>query len=712
MMTFFAPVALALIMIFPWTHGRNFPLPMATSPAIGKLHQASAFASSPVAKNNPHVSNEYCRVLASKPFFAGNYLDDILIADRRYKCSLLARSLVSTQLFGSGSDDSDSDKENGNGGYFYDDFCEPIGDVSQTANEFLEGLAKVQQRQQQDSSEEDELPDFDDPEESVTKNNGKSMQTNRDDENLPSTAQEELIPIPLPKLPPNDDLTGSTVRQFSLGPDLILSDYAGSLGFDKVTDWQYFSTDPDSGERTPVAPRPMDPTQPTRTRSSSGSVVRVFRGEMAGLWRSRVRSRGLDSRVWLKEYSGDEALRLARAERKGLGRLQSRWLRNYLKDSGKQELLDLLARMENGEWIEVAQRRYVDGLTDTPTKEDDEHLASLLNLMLTRKAPFTALLGEMNLNDYYDDPEIDPNEWYKSLGVKPPQPGSVWLAFDYHGLSTAAAYAVPAVIQKSKLPPKRGPFGGIIEPPPLPAFKDRARYMVQGVLKGMVNAVASAHEAGIIHRSIGRNSFILTSIGQDKREAVSPYAVSVERLRVVLSDWGFSATLEEAVQEKEFAQRARLFDMPAATSYPGNKFPTDGMKNAAMEFAMAEDLHALGFVFLAMLFTTLAEPATLSAPMPPNDDDTWQRLFSEIFEKDMTEFRDYCANEDVWSSVVDLLDNEDGAGWDLLGDLLLARERVSQKWKDGKFGDPRESEGGDSSVTARQLLSKTFFTMK
>ncbi len=109
--------------------------------------------------------------------------------------------------------------------------------------------------------------------------------------------------------------------------------------------------------------------------------------------------------------------------------------------------------------------------------------------------------------------------------------------------------------------------------------------------------------------------------------------------------------------------------------------------------------------FLGMLFTTLAEPATLSAPMPATDDDTWQRLFSEIFEKDMEQFREYCRNEDVWDSVVELLDKEDGAGWDLLGKLLLSRERLRDWYKE-------EDRGMDTIVSASGLLSHPFFLMK
>ena len=107
--------------------------------------------------------------------------------------------------------------------------------------------------------------------------------------------------------------------------------------------------------------------------------------------------------------------------------------------------------------------------------------------------------------------------------------------------------------------------------------------------------------------------------------------------------------------------------------------------------------------FLAMLFTTLAEPATPTAPMPSTDDDTWQRLFGEIFNKDMVAFRDYCESEDVWDNVVELLDRDEGAGWDLLGSLLLARERLSTWYNDEEQTEP---------VSADSLLSHPFFAMK
>jgi len=163
--------------------------------------------------------------------------------------------------------------------------------------------------------------------------------------------------------------------------------------------------------------------------------------------------------------------------------------------------------------------------------------------------------------------------------------GSVWLVFDYHGMNTAVSYAVPLIVQKLKLPPKCGIFGSIVNTAALPQFYKRVRYVVQGVQKGMLTAVSTSHDAGIVHWSIGRNSFLLSSIRQDKREGTSPYVVVISRLRVILSDWGFSALAEDASQEKESCVRSRMFDIPRVDSDENQVAVNDRINTAAMEFA-------------------------------------------------------------------------------------------------------------------------------
>lgn len=296
---------------------------------------------------------------------------------------------------------------------FYDDFAGPIGDVISPSSSQLSSSAALQtsqeqqQQQQQDEEEEEELPEFTDNESSSPNNNSK-----------------ELISIPLPTPSTQTiDLTGALSREFSLGRDLLLSDYAGSLGFDQVTDWQYYTTDLSTGKREDRAANPFDPNQPSRTRSRSGRVVRLFRGEFTGRIGNLLRSRGLDSRVILKEFAvdiddddDDMLLNLAKDEQRSLAKLQSNWLQGYCM-TANNNAQQLLEQLENGEWNKAAQRRYVDGLTDTPTTADDEHLVTLLECTSSKKAPFTSILGQLNLNDYYDDEDMDPNEWYKSLGV-------------------------------------------------------------------------------------------------------------------------------------------------------------------------------------------------------------------------------------------------------------------------------------------------------
>jgi hypothetical protein len=70
------------------------------------------------------------------------------------------------------------------------------------------------------------------------------------------------------------DLTATQSRQFSLGRDLIISDFVGNMQFDEVTDWEYFyENEEDPSDRKIVNPNPFDSSKPKRTRSSSGSVV-------------------------------------------------------------------------------------------------------------------------------------------------------------------------------------------------------------------------------------------------------------------------------------------------------------------------------------------------------------------------------------------------------------------------------------------------------
>jgi len=183
------------------------------------------------------------------------------------------------------------------------------------------------------------------------------------------------------------------------------------------------------------------------------------------------------------------------------------------------------------------------------------HLVSLLS----KSAPFLGVLdGEVNLAEL--EGSLEPNEFYRSLGVPPPQPDAVHLVYEYAGLSTIQAYSAPAQVRRANLPPKKGFFGNVVEPPQLPTWNERAKY-VKAIMKGAIIAIAKMHESGIVHRSIGRTSIIISTTEMDKREAISPFKTTTSNLRIKLADFGFSGLYERSTLDEEFCTRARSFGL-------------------------------------------------------------------------------------------------------------------------------------------------------
>ena len=480
----------------------------------------------------------------------------------------------------------------------------------------------------------------------------------------------------------NVDLSGATTRQFNLGYDLILSSYAGAIGFDEVVDWEYYDN-PGEKVRNVVEPPPLDPTKPKRTRSSSGSVVRVFRAELAGSIASTLRSQGLEYRVLVKEFAGEKAEDLASAELETLGRLQSVLSANMIESA------------KRGDWANTASSRYLLGMEKGDTRKDDISLMQLMGVLSGKKQslPFVGILGRLNLAEYENDPNLDPNEWYRALGVPPPKPNSIWIVYEYAGLSTLKSYSQPPLLRWSKLPPKKGIFGNPVMPPPIPPWKERANYVVKCILKKSLEGLAILHENGVAHRSIGGSSIILSTPALDKSQPASIYTTSSFNTFTKFADFGFAGVISESCMDESFRRRAKTFGVDIK-----DQQLSTATSIQETNFAIAEDLHALGFVFLGALLTTLAEPKTENYKMPDTDEDSLQRLLGEIFDKDIEEFREYCEAEDIWSNVVALLDENDGAGWELINKMCFARERA------GKLGN-------DSLqlVTARGLLANPLF---
>ena len=87
------------------------------------------------------------------------------------------------------------------------------------------------------------------------------------------------------------------------------------------------------------------------------------------------------------------------------------------------------------------------------------------------------------------------------------------------------------------------------------------------------------------------------------------------------------------------------------------------------------DLHGLGYILLEVF---LASAAAQDAPDANTARSTelqaLKRLVEDIYEGDMGQFREYCAAEPAWSGAVEMLDEDEGAGWALLQQLVDCRK--------------------------------------
>jgi hypothetical protein len=55
-----------------------------------------------------------------------------------------------------------------------------------------------------------------------------------------------------------------------------------------------------------------------------------------------------------------------------------------------------------------------------------------------------------------------------------------------------------------------------------------------------------------------------------------------------------------------------------------------------------------------------------------------QRLLGEVFVWGLEDFQRYCRDEPDWQAAVQLLDADDGAGWELLRDMCAGSAGASE----------------------------------
>ena len=179
-----------------------------------------------------------------------------------------------------------------------------------------------------------------------------------------------------------------------------------------------------------------------------------------------------------------------------------------------------------------------------------------------------SLLGHMQSDSSFDSAVFRDN-WSRSIpSTPPPASGNLWLVFRWEGLATVGAF--PRVPQPR---PWLDLTGGR-------QMRDaRAKYLM--VLTGRcLQVLAYLHGKGVVHRSLGPSSLLLSTSQQDE----------AERLTVSLIDLGFAASASSLPQEEVENAMRRGASSPLAV----------------LPMLALNDLHGLGYVLLELFLASAA----------------------------------------------------------------------------------------------------------
>mmetsp|Transcript_17704 Transcript_17704/g.36250 ORF Transcript_17704/g.36250 Transcript_17704/m.36250 type:complete len:510 (-) Transcript_17704:172-1701(-) len=310
--------------------------------------------------------------------------------------------------------------------------------------------------------------------------------------------------------------------------------------------------------------------------------------------------------------------------------------------------------------------------------------------------PYTVLLGE------YDVPpesqqQIDGGDWTDQLGTTPPRANARWLVYEFDGTSTVASFSVPTAtrVNAARNARERLGRGAGLGLPPLPEavpWEAAAKFAVAGVMKKSLEALALLHESGLAHRSVCGEALVLSAQSQDKGTALQ--RCDSDLLVVKLGILGFSSPLSES-SPGSLASAARW--LPATDASPSTSSSPPSFSTIALaSLSVAEDLHALGLTFLALLLGTLAEAENGSgssgdaaAAVPGLQPRDLERLLDGAFAADDDAvvgfgsggFADYIASDPQRTRAVKLLEANGRCGWNFLGELLSARQFLKSRPK-------------------------------
>lgn len=254
--------------------------------------------------------------------------------------------------------------------------------------------------------------------------------------------------------------------------------------------------------------------------------------------------------------------------------------------------------------------------------------------------PVATLLGTFITDESFESPGFA-QTWARRFpkSPNPPQAGAPFLVFRWEGIQTGLSCATS---KDTDVDAGTRLFDGWF---PGNLIRRKATFL-RNFMANALDALLYLHATGgIVHRSMGLASIMVNTT--EYRLASS--------LMVKIRDLGFAKPVS-ALVAGEGLEKARK----AGAMTPG----------AIANFYFAEDVYALGYAFLELVFSVYSgRPVT---------QDKFKTLFEDTFRLDIDDFRQYCKEDPDWSQAVEFLDSAEGAGWATIQSLLSAREKFAE----------------------------------
>lgn len=251
--------------------------------------------------------------------------------------------------------------------------------------------------------------------------------------------------------------------------------------------------------------------------------------------------------------------------------------------------------------------------------------------------PVATLLGTFITDESFDEP-LFRRSWPKRFpnSPNPPRVGAPFLVFRWEGIKTGQSCAVTLEEEGNRL------FNNLFPS----NLVRRQGIFIRAFMKNSLESLRYLHATGgLVHRSIGLASIMVNTT--EYRLASS--------LQVKMRDLGFAKPISQLANGEEL-QRARKAGAVSPASIAAYYF--------------SEDIYALGYAFLELIFSVFSGRVITQ--------DTFKKLFEDTFDLDITRFRDYCVEDPDWKDAVAFLDQRDSSGWELLKQMLNAKETFAK----------------------------------